>query len=61
MNMVAIALVGCLAWLNHSWQRHNKEKVMDMSGGGRTKKVIALSALGLLAAGIFIHLSSKGN
>ncbi len=29
MNLSAIALVSGLAWLNHSWHRHN-EKVMKM-------------------------------
>jgi hypothetical protein len=32
---------------------------MEMGGGGGTKKIIALAALGLLAAGIIIHLFLK--
>lgn len=56
MNVVAMGLVGWLSWLNHSWHRRNEEEEMDMAGGGRTKKIIALTALGILGVGIIIHL-----
>jgi uncharacterized membrane protein YraQ (UPF0718 family) len=57
MNLIAAGLVGWLAWLNHSWHRQNKEEAMEMAGGSKVKKTIALSALGALAVGIIIHLS----
>jgi hypothetical protein len=56
MNVVALGLVGGLVWLNRSWHRHNKEEAMDMGGGGRAKKIIALTALGMLALGIVVHI-----
>ena len=56
MNLVAVGLVGWLAWLNHSWHRQNKMEDMDMAGGGKIKKIIAVTALGSLAVGIATHL-----
>ena len=55
MNVAAVGLVGWLAWLNHSWHRHNQEKAMDM-GGGWIKKTLAWTALAIVAAGIGVHL-----
>jgi len=56
MNLVAIALVAWLARLNHSWKRHHEEMAMDMGGGGKLKRMMAWTALGILAAGITLHL-----
>ena len=56
MNVVAMGLVGWLSWLNRSWHRRNEEEEMEMAGGGRTKKIIALTALSILGVGIIIHL-----
>lgn len=56
MNLVAIGLVGWLSWLNHAWHQHNQEEAMDMAGGGKIKKIIAVTALGALAVGIAVHL-----
>ena len=56
MNLVAVGLVGWLSWLNHAWHRHNKEAEMDMAGGGRIKKAVAVTALGTLAIGIIVNL-----
>jgi hypothetical protein len=56
MNLVAVGLVGWLAWLNHSWHQHNQMEDMDMAGGGKIKKIIAVTALGSLAVGIATHL-----
>lgn len=56
MNLVAVGLVGWLAWLNHSWHRQNQAKAMDMAEGGKIKKGIALAALGVVAIGIAVHL-----
>ena len=56
MNLVAIGLVGWLSWLNHAWHRHNQKEAMDMAGGGKIKKIIAVTALGALGVGIAVHL-----
>jgi len=56
MNLVAIGLVGWLAWLNHSWHRRHEEESMDMGGKGWIKKTVALTALGALTVGVVVHL-----
>jgi len=56
MNLAAAGLVGALAWLNHSWHRHNKDEAMEMAGGGKVKKVAAWTALAALGVGISIYL-----
>ena len=58
MNVAAVILVGCLAWLNHSWHRKNKEE-MAMDMGGAIKRTAAWMALSILAVGIVIHLFIK--
>ncbi len=55
MNLIAVGLVGWLAWLNHSWHRRNKEEAMEM-GGGKIKKTAAWIALSVLFFGIIIHI-----
>jgi uncharacterized membrane protein YraQ (UPF0718 family) len=56
MNLAALAVVGGLAWLNHSWHRHKEETAMKMAGGSKLKKAAAWTALSFLAIGIIIHL-----
>lgn len=56
MNLVALGLVGWLSWLNHVWHRQNKQAEMNMAGGGRIKKPVAVTALGILAIGIIVNL-----
>jgi uncharacterized membrane protein YraQ (UPF0718 family) len=56
MNLIALGLVGWLAWLNHSWHRHHEEESMDMNGEGWVKKTVALTALGALTVGVVVHL-----
>ena len=56
MNLVAVVLVAWLAWLNHAWHRHNQSGEMDMAGGGKIKKWIAIAALAAVVIGIAVHL-----
>lgn len=56
MNLVALGMVGGFSWLNHTWHRENQAEDMDMAGGGRIKKVVAVTALVAMAVGIVIHL-----
>ena len=56
MNLAGVALVAWLAWLNHAWHRHNQSGEMDMAGGGKIKKWIAIAALAAVAVGIAVHL-----
>jgi uncharacterized membrane protein YraQ (UPF0718 family) len=56
MNMAALGLVGAMSWLNRAWHRNNEEQAMDMAGGGKVKKIVALTALGAMALGVVIHL-----
>jgi hypothetical protein len=55
MNMVALGLVGVMAWLNHAWHRNNEAMDMDM-GGGRFKKIMARVAVVVVLAGLALHL-----
>lgn len=56
MNLVAVGLVGWLAWLNHAWHRENQAEAMDMAGGGKIKKAVAVAALAILVVGIMVNL-----
>ena len=56
MNLVAVGLVGWLAWLNHAWHRENQAEAMDMAGGGKIKKAVAVAALAILIVGIMVNL-----
>ena len=56
MNLVAVGMVGWMGWLNHAWHRKNQAEAMDMAGGGRIKKAVAVTALGALAIGIGVNL-----
>jgi len=56
MNLIAAGLVGWLSWLNYAWHRRNKKEAMEMAGGGNLKKVMAWTALGILAIGITTFL-----
>jgi uncharacterized membrane protein YraQ (UPF0718 family) len=56
MNLAALGLVGCLSWLNHSWNRHNEKMSMDMDGGGTFKRVTAITALCTITISITAYL-----
>lgn len=56
MNLIAVGLVGWLVWLNYAWRRRNQTDDMDMAGGTKFKRFIALAALSILALGILSHL-----
>jgi len=56
MNAAAVVLVAALAWLNHSWHRHNKDKGMDMPGGGKVKRAFALIAVFVVLFGLVAYV-----